>query len=339
MNFAAYALVFLVGLQLSSCVELPDSGPQSPDYRSSLRFVNAGRGIDTIAINETYQKIAKRSDTTTTVPVGGVSYRTIRDTTILYATYHRLLVNFQTTWEVLVDGASWGSVPAGEAQSPYRDVPSGTRKIKLSGTAPRVDQFQIRDTSIVVQRDTIVGGIVTKTGKTLVNKIHEYLNASTGTSTEVIDSTATPVTLGTQKKATIFLMGDTTAAVKEPNHPSVRYGRMLYRYGDERYTFAVGALPDTTLVRFTNASVVAGDSILVRFTGADTTLGMMRLFGSTPYRKFASPQPRVFNFSFNYVWSTQSLGEVRVNGASMKRYSVVLMDSSNVLVFKTYLDE
>lgn len=317
----ATALLFVAGL-IAGCVDIPSTGQTPPDLRSQVRFINAGRGTDTVSLL-VYSFRATLAPETTSVP--GATLITSRE--IVHTTVRRVLVDFTQAFQVLVDGASKGSIGFGQATA-YLDLPSGGREIKLVGTGTLVDSLAIKDTTYIV--DTVRGSATTRG---ITEAKHNTFTSLAGTTTEVLDSTDVAVIMPTETKATVFLMTDTVGTVNERDG-LLEFGKTRYVYNTERYTFAAPGIPDSTLVRFANASstvtslrVVLGTSVQV------SSLSFLRQSSYLHYHA------GTYTFYLRNAATSALVDSLTISGASNKRYTAILLDSLSSVVIRTYQDE
>lgn len=323
------SLLLLVGYW--SCVEVPPTGFTPPDYRSLVRFIHAGRGADTIAIFVSVDTVKTRSTSSSQVVVGSdtINVHDTLDIVRITKIYHRIIANFAASFELLVDGGSKGTLSLGEA-TPYLDTPSGARKIALRATAPLVDSTSIikLDSARVVVYDTVgkeSNRVETSASATQITKILQ-----TGTLTAVIDSVI--VSVETEKKMTLFFIGDTVALTSQEKGV-IRFGRIKYPIGGERYTFDRTTAPDTALVRFTNASTaLRRDTVRI---GSDT----LRFGFSTvsSYRKFSAHIDTAYTAAFSKTGSPTISYSLPVS--KTRRYTVVVIDSASTFAFRKFDDD
>ncbi|MEK7251429.1 MAG: hypothetical protein AAB209_13510, partial [Bacteroidota bacterium] len=255
MKLTTPRVVFILlsmGIVLWGCVDVPSTGFSPPDYRSLVRFIHAGRATDTIAVFVSVDTVKTRSTSSSQIVVGSdtINVRDSLDIVRITKIYRRITANFAASFEIFVDGGSKGFLSLGQA-TPYLDTPSGSRKIALRATVPLVDSTRIikSDSARVVKYDTVGKGsnrVETSASATQIVKIPQIGNLTT-----VIDSSV--VSVATQQKMTLFLIGDTVASTSQEGGV-IRFGRIVYLIGGERYTFNTSTLPDTALVRFANAS-------------------------------------------------------------------------------------
>ena len=332
MKLTTPRVVFILlsmGIVLWSCVDLPSSGFEPPDYRSLVRFIHAGRAVDTIAIFVSVDTVKTRSTSSSQVVVGSdtINVRDTLDIVRITKIYHRILADFAASFEILVDGGSKGSLSLGQA-TPYLDTPSGSRKIALQATVPLTDSTTVSklDSTRIVVYDTVGRGqnrVETSAPGTVITSIPK-----SGSITTIIDSTV--VSVATQAKMTLFFIGDTVASVSQEGGV-IRFGRIMYIIGGERYTFDNTTVPDTALVRFANASTTLGrDTVIVG-----------QLFGFafpsvTRYTKLAAPIDTTYTAAFSKSGSSTVSYSFPVS--KMKRYTVAVLDSASTFIFRKYDD-
>ncbi len=329
LSLAAF-LIVVAGI-LSSCVDVPSGGHQPPDYRSSVRFIHAGQGIDTIAM---FLGSATGALTPETTYVFGPETLMVRSYRVYSnASYQRVQVDFSQVMELLIDGTSRGSLGFGQSLG-YMDAASGGRALKLRGTGVRVDTLYTRDTVVTTIRDTVGRG---SSAPEVVTNRNNILAADAGSIVAVLDSTEVALNMPTQTKATIFLTTGVTTITNQRDG-LIRYGRMLYLYSTERNTFMPSGLPDTLLVRFMNSSRVAG-SVQVRIGIAPQVLNL-GVPGIAAYLPYQSAAGTSYTFLFSRT-ATPSVpfDSVTIASTASARVTSVLMDSANTVVVKTYLDE
>jgi hypothetical protein len=162
--------------------------------------------------------------------------------------------------------------------------------------------------------------------------------ALTGSVTQVVDSAAAPLSVDTQNKETLFLIGDTVAASISSRSPLIRFGRIKYSLAGERRTFDPTGRQDTALVRFVNASTNVGGRIKFQNPqrpAADTV--SLAFSGISTYRNLPAPTPATYTF---YVSRSGAvIDSVSIQVSKLKRYTTVVLDSANVWSIKTYGDE
>ena len=328
-------LVTFLLVSMVACVDVPTTGPAVPDYRSLTRYVHAGRGIDTLALFVSSFRDSAR--TTRTAVTGPDTIITTIDTVRAFSTYTRIRVDFASALELLVDGTSVGTLGFGSA-TPYLDTPSGQRQFKLRGTGQLVDSLAIRDTLITVHIDT-----VRPTGKktadfTLANR-NNYFYPLTGSLTTIVDSTTTPVQLAAQSAGTLFLVGDTVAR-SSSRAGLVTYGWVKYLLGGERYTFGSLARPDTAVLRFSNLSKNAGGPVDIKRAGAATNdVSGLAFSGVSLYVGFPVRQDTSVTILFNRAGTPAFAYSVNVAVSRSRAYTVVLLDSANAAVARTFVDQ
>lgn len=334
MKLTTPRVVFIllsIGMVLWSCVDIPSSGFSPPDYRSLVRFIHAGRGVDTIAVLISTDTLNTRSTSSSQVVSGGDTIRISDTLNIVRVTriYRRVRADFAASFEILVDGGSKGSLGLGEA-TPYLDTPSGSRKIALRATAPLVDSTRIikLDSARVVVYDTVRKGskrVETSASATQITKIPQ-----TGNLTTVIDSGF--VSVETERKMVYFLMGDTLATTSQEGGV-IRFGRIIYSIGRERYTFDNTTVPDTALVRFANASTALDrDSVLVGQRRARFAFSSV-----VSYTKLPASIDSTYTVRFTKVGSPTVSYSLPVS--KTKRYTVAVLDSASTSIFRKYNDD
>ena len=315
-----------------SCVELPNDGQPAPDYRSLIRYVHAGRGVDTIALLASAAKFTRSS--TSTAQVGTDTIRTTRDSTLLYNTYRRVRVDLSATFEVFTDDQSIGTLSRGNA-TPYLDTPSGSRKLKVRASGDLVDSVAVRDTLIEIRIDTIKPGGITRTARSFVEKKNNFRFPLSGSVTEVIDTAVSPIVITTQHKGTLFFIGD-IAARDTSRGGLIRYGWVRYVYAPDRRTFDPPGLADTALVRFCNASANIGNISVSGYGTSIDTAGVP--FGrSTGYVRFLAKQDTTYTLFFRRANVT--VDSLRLRVSQRMRYTALLLDSATAVAKKVYADE
>ena len=319
-----------MGFVLWSCVDVPSSGFTPPDYRSLVRFIHAGRGVDTIAVFVSLDTVRTRSTSSSQIVAGSdtINVRDTLDVVRITRIYRRIMVDFAASFEVLVDGGSKGTLSMSGA-TPYLDTPSGSRKIALRATAPLVDSTSIikLDSARAVVYDTV--GRASNRVETSASATQVAMIPQTGSLTAIIDSSV--ISVDTQKKMTLFLIGDTVASTSLVGGV-VRYGRIVYSNSRESYTFDQAGFRDTALVRFANASaLLQRDTIKV---GTDSLRLAFRTVST--YRKLSAPIDSTYIVAFRKTGSpTVSYG---VPVSKTKRYTVAVFDSASTYIFRKFDD-
>ena len=327
-------ILLSMGIMLWGCVDIPSAGFSPPDFRSLVRFVHAGRTTDTIAVFVSVDIVNTRSTSSSQVVVGSDTIN-VRDTLDVVRTtkiYRRLAANYAASFEILVDGGSKGSLSLGEA-TPYLDTPSGIRTIALRATIPLVDSTKIikSDSTRVVKADTVGKG--SSRVETSASATQIVMIPITGNLTMVIDSSV--VSVATEQKLTLFLIGDTVASTSLEGGV-IRFGRIAYVVGGERNTFDNGTVPDTALVRFVNASTALDrDSVII---GRPFRFAFRAV---TSYSKLPARIDTTYIAAF--IKAGSPLISYSLPVSKTKRYTVavfdsVLTDSTSTFIFRRYDD-
>lgn len=325
---------FFAGLLFSACVKLPTEGQPAPDYRSVVRYLHAGRGVDTVAfLVSTFKDTVV---TTTRTSLGGSdTAREVKTTLRSYSTYRRIRVDFSSDFDVLVDNVSVGTLRVGGV-TPYLDTPSGSRKIHIRASGKLIDSVAIRDTAINIVRDTIRAG-GSRVTELQISQQGLFVLPGTGDVTQIVDTAASPISIDAQARMTVFLMGDTIAANISSRSALIRFGRIIYTRSIERRAFDPTGLPDTALIRFVNVSKnVAGaiDFKRAEQTSADASVGFSKVTG---YLKF--PARVDTTYSFKIMRGSTTIDSARVTVSKLVRYTTVVLDSADRWSIKTYRDE
>ncbi len=329
-----WSLAFLLMVVSHACVNLPTEGQPAPDYRSVVRYLHAGRGVDTVSfLVSTFKDTVV---TTTRTSLGGSdTAREVKTTLRSYSTYRRIRVDFSSNFDVLVDNSSIGTLKVGDV-TPYFDTPSGSRKIYIRASGKLIDSVAIKDTAINIVRDTIRAG-GSRVTELQISKPGLFVLPGTGDVTQIVDTAASPISIDAQAKMTVFLMGDTIAANISSRSALVRFGRIMYTRSIERRVFDPTGLPDTALIRFVNVSKnVAGAIGFKRAeqASADASVGFSKVTG---YLKF--PARVDTTYSFKIMRGSTTIDSARVSVSKLVRYTTVVLDSANSWSIKTYRDE
>lgn len=330
-RFHQVGSVLLLSMIFSNCVDLPNEGHIPPDYRSVVRYLHVGRGIDTIALLIRSSTVTTSS--TSTVVSGSDTIKTIRDTTRSFTTYRRLRVDLLKDLTVVTDGNTIGTLSGG-ATTQYLDTPSGSRKVSIQASGVAIDSLQVRDTLVAIRVDTVKAGGLTRTFRDFIERKNNFLFPYSGNVTAVIDTTVSPINIGTEHKATVFLIGD-IAARDTSRNGLVRYGWIRYVYSADRRTFDSPGLPDTGLVRFCNASALLGRASISAL-GTSLGIGNLSFASVSGYLGFPARQDTSYRVAVGTPPTSDTLQLTVFKG---KRQTVVFVDSAGTTVKRVYLDE
>lgn len=327
-------VVFMM-FALDGCVNLPNDGQTAPDYRSVIRYFHAGRGVDTVSFLESTSTITTNTVQLTPLGVSDTA-REAKTTVFTRATYKRVLIDYASSFDVWVDNSSVGSLSQGGV-TPYLDTPSGSRKVQIRGTGRLVDSVAIRDTNTSIVRDTL------RTGGSRVTELQSkkegtFVFPASGNVSQIIDTAASPISFDTQNKATLFLVGDTSASNISSRSALIRFGRIKYLRSVERRTFDPTGLPDTALIRFVNASKNIGGAIdFKRVEQPTADQSNLNFSGISGYRKFSARVDTTY--AFKIMRGSTTIDSARVSVSKLVRYTTVVLDSANSWSIKTYRDE
>jgi len=338
MKFTAPLLVLilaLIAISTWSCVDVPSSGFTPPNYRSGVRFNHAGRGIDTVAIFRSVDTTTTQTTSSSQV-IAGTDTIDIRDTLVVTRVrniYNRVRMNFGGSFTLLVDNASKGSLALGQGTS-YLNIASGTRRIKLQANPALIDSVPILkfDSVRVTVWDTVGTGRGTKRrDTTMTGTVDTIRIAKTGTLANAIVDSA-DLSIGTQTKVTVFLIGDTTSTFSTAGG-ALRYGWIKYVIGTERATYEAAVVVDTALVRLANASTaLARDTVGVGSNTLRFTFSTV-----TRYVKLPASADSTYLLTFSKSGSAAILDSTLVSKA--KRYTIVVIDSASTYVVRKYNDD
>lgn len=333
-SLTLFVLSSLMILIYWGCVDVPSSGEPAPDYRSQIRYLHAGRGVDTIAFfvrSDTVRTTIVDSSTSIVGP-DTIKIRTTRSVVTSDDKYKRALVDFSASFDFLVDASLLTNMSFGQATA-YVNTLSGSRAFKLRASVPLTDTIYITktDSAVTIVWDTVGRG--SSSFDTSIFMVQYSIVPTTGTVTEIVDSGV--VSVGTERKSTVFLIGDTTAAVKKDDN-LIRYGRIKYLVGLERSTYEPAGIADTALVRVANASATAGIIDTARAGSVD--LARTLLFGTIRgYAKLQASTPTQYTLDFRKGGINVLMDSITVS--STKRYTVVLLDSASSIILKKLTDD
>ncbi len=315
---------------LAGCVDVPSTGPAPPDYRSFVRYFHAGFGIDTVAI---YNSSSTSTDTSQTqVMIGTDTVRTTTARLFKNASYTRLQVNYASDFTVIVDGATIASVSFGTGTG-YFNTASGIRSVKLSATANFVDDVTIADTTINTAADTIGTNGTVRSGTGSVTNLGTFQVAHTGQTVAVVDSAVAGVNTQTQFKATLYLISDSTAnywPAADNRGGLLRYGKIRYLYGIERYTFDPGVARDSSKVLFANGSRIFGGAVDISH-GSTVDVSNLGFALSSRYRIYPAPSGMVYTFYVAPTGTVSPIDSVQVPVVASENFTAVFFDSASTV--------
>lgn len=330
--FAFAIMILIVALSLASCIEVPDSSPPLPDYKSSVKYFYFGRGVDTISFSISSVKYTNKDSIKSAQLVGTDSVYTTTYITAAFLVdkYRRYEVNYGSQVNLIVDGSSKGLMVQGSTTG-YFDTPSGSRKIEIRGSGTWVDSIRITkiDSTFSVLRDTVRGGVVvgkskfdTTRSSYLVTKI-----PVTGTATVALDTTF--LSFESERQRSVFFVGDTVASISKEKD-QVRYGRIRYGNFAERNLFEPQGVADSALVRFLNAFP---SSVSTNITTGPLSWNLP--FATvTNNQKVRAKVDTTYKFILTYAPAV--VETLTMTLSPKKQYSIVIWDSSGVRRTRAY---
>jgi hypothetical protein len=331
-----WVLVAIVAF--AGCVDVPTNGPTPPDYRSTVKYVHLGRGVDTISV-----LVASSDDSSHRSVQTNGNVTITKDTLLIFGSYLRLAVDFSQAFDALqMDGSSVVTSMLQGSTSPYLDAPSGSRKFAIRSTSPAVDSLFICDSMFTTKYDTVnAGGTNSSTSKRKGFRLVRIPIA--GVRTAIIDTADAAVQYGSQSVGTMFLLADTTLrpvtrardGVPVNYGVAMNFGRLRYRYISERRSFESAGKADTVQIRFINASRNAGGA--VDFTRAGfTDQSGLAYFAVSAYRSFRVPADTTY--VVRVLQGTTVLDSLSVPFRKGVSYTLALRDSATRAVARLYTD-
>jgi len=336
--------IFLMAIFGASCVDIPSEGITPPNYQSSVKYFNYGRGVDTIShLISSVSYTAK--DSVTVLKINGSD--TIRVKTrwiysVLINRYTRFNVDFGQPLEMYVDGSLLATLAPGQATN-YFSTPSGGRKIELKGNGTRVDSLRYTkvDTATTFTYDTIRNGavkatkIVEKTGSS-ATVFFPAVNDFIGTQKITVDSSL--VFIETERQMSLSFVGDTIASQLGLGG-ILRYGRIQYIVAAERKTFEPAGKVDSALIIIHNFSpsstLRAFKSTLLRDSirnGAVTNLIFKANTGNKPY---PAKTDSIYKFVFRTTLDVP-VDTVTLTVSKGKQYTIAVFDSAGSRKFRAF---
>lgn len=360
-----FVVLALLAAGAGGCVDIPSSGPPQSelDVRAQTRFVHDARGTDTIAIF-----LAADAETTVTSSVSQTTLTSGPDTVLVTDTiqvivypkyyYKRYGVDFGGPLDVVMDGASMGTLNFGDA-TPFRNTPAGDRKISLMADAPLIDTLitQRTDSNVVAHYDTTGAG---STKATINITYHTYWQRPPASATVehiLADFKDPSLPINSDRKVSIFLFHDVNT-LHSSDSGRVRYGVVNYFTADEHYTFLALPPADTIGLRYLNASRNAGSSKVaynaqfvlhltnpsrdttITFAGAADSLEFAKLTSASPsdsYRHLHSATFSFYGMAAGGSTPVDSLPGIVLGGAH--RFTVVVTDSAATYHLRAYQDD
>jgi hypothetical protein len=327
-----YFVALIATLTLLGCVDVPSNGPTPPNYRSSVKFFNDGRGRDTIAFPISKITYSKKDSTTSTVNIGGTdSVRTkyVYDQSVSVNRYRRYDVNFAQSFKVYIDGALKATIANGAA-SGYFDVASGNRLFTLKGNATYLDSIRIVkvDTIVTTYRDTIRGSTVT------ARLVFDTTRSGTNTIFVPVGSAATDITLDsvqttieTERQYSMYLIGR-TEALEQNENGLARFGNIQFLSTQERLLFQTLGFSDTTaLVKFVHAFPDTG-TYSIRVGGATSDLIPSIAFGTATGSPISFTPQSSGTLTFYVRFAGVAVDSVTTLIEEKKLYSIVIRDNA-----------
>ncbi len=316
---------------LAGCVDVPSTGPAPPDYRSFVRYFHAGYGIDTVAIYNSSSVTTVGPDTVVAM-IGTDTVKTYTTVEYKNASYTRLQVNYASDFNVIVDGATVTTVSFGTGTG-YFNTASGVRSVKLSATANYVDDVAIADTFVTKNADTVGTDGKVRSGTGSATYLGTALTPRTGQTVAIVDSAVAGVNTQTQFKATLYLISDSTAnywPAADNRGGLLRYGRIRYLYGIERYTFDPGVARDSSKILFANGSRVFGGAVDISH-GTTTDVTNLGFALSSPYRIYPAPSGMVYTFYVAPTGTASPIDSVQVPVVASQNFTAVFFDSASTV--------
>ncbi len=331
--------IFLMALFGASCVDIPAEGITPPNYQSSVKFFNFGRGVDTIShITSSLSYTAK--DSVTVLSITGtdtVRVKTKHIYTVLINRYNRYHVDFSKPLDLFVDGSQLATLTQGQTTN-YTTIASGARLIALKGDGTFVDSIRYTkvDTATTVTYDTIrnaaVKGskIVSLAGTSAtVLIIPNFFGA---VSKITVDSSL--VSVETERQMCLHMIGDTL-----PNQTGLagllRFGRMRYLVTAERKTYEPLGKVDSALVivnnNFPGPTLRLFKSALLKDSIA--ALAFKVTSGNIPY---LAKTDSTYKFVFRNPANLAAVDSVSLTLSKGKQYSIAVYDSAGARKIRAY---
>ncbi|TLY27835.1 MAG: DUF4397 domain-containing protein [Ignavibacteria bacterium] len=355
--YSKFFLTALLSLPVlfAGCLDIPGGPPESAfDMRAQIRFVDAGNGVDTIAILlKTDPDTMRGVFTTDNIVTSGADTIAIHDTvhvtTYPRIYYRRLVADFSAPLNVVEDGASIGVLNSGEATG-YLNTPAGPRLLSLMADARPADTLIIQesDSEHVGTQDTLGRGSshfdVTKTGRSYT------IQPAGATVTEniVVDYKNPTLVIITDRKQTVFFVHDINPIISSEGG-RVRYGWMNYLVADERYSDRIirnkPILPaDSIAIRFVNASrLTPSKKIVVRGIppgsgqAVSKTLDSLAFLTVTRYTDYPPGSYSVSVSNAGGLTGTDSLSGLTLNGGH--RFTIAIVERDSTYHLRKYDDD
>ena len=333
--------IFLMAFFGASCVDIPSEGSTPPNYQSSVKYFNYGRGVDTIShLISSISYTAKESvivlNITGTDTVR-VKTRWIYEVQIFR--YNRHEVNFGQPLELYVDGSLLATMSPGQATN-YVTTPSGSRKIELKGTGTLIDSVRYTkvDTAKTITYDTLRNGLVVGSKKVASAGASTDILIKPATATNKITVDSTLVFIETERQLSLSMVGDTVANQLGLNG-LLRYGRMRYIVSAERKTFEPTGKVDSALIIIHNFSpsgtLRAFKSVLLRDSIRNGTVANLVFKANTGNQPYLAKTDSTYRFVFRTT-ADVPIDTVSFTVSKGRQYTIAVFDSAGSRKFRSF---
>ncbi len=335
--FLSFA-IFLMAIFGASCVDIPSEGITPPNYQSSVKYFNYGRGVDTISILiSSVSYTAKESSTVIKINVADtIKVRTQLTYKVQIARYSRYDVNFGQPLELYVDGSLKATLSPGQATN-YFTTPSGSRKIELKGNGTLVDSIRYTkvDTVKIVTYDSIRNAVVkaTKVVNTEGSSATVLIIPATASNKITVDDAL--LFIETERQVSMSLVGDTVPSVSTING-LLRYGRMQYLISAERKTFEPMVKVDTAAMIVINNFSTAGSLQVFRSSLLKDSVSTLAFKGSSGYRLYPAKTDSTYKFVFRTPLTFAAVDSVSLTVSKGKQYTISVFDEAGIRKFRSF---
>lgn len=272
---------------------------------------------------------------------------TLADTNKIKTTksyYMRYAVKYDSTLQMFIDGAAYATLQFGES-TPYREIPSGDRKIQLVTSGIRLDtlEYIVIDTTHAVKRDTLGRGKFTFEETVTKKTTNKYPIIPHDIDLVVADSTTPSKEHSSFHKATIFFLRNAAPLFTDANG-EVRYGVVNYAFGSERRLFTP-APSDSIGIRFVNVSKgPVAKSLTIKGIPANDSLLVIKSVDSLATNDFSTYvklRQGTYSFFASPKGSPSSIGDsvsqLTLYGGNRLTFAIV--DSGSTYRLKKYNDD